>query len=469
MKKLANYKKHGIATLLSILVLSILMVLGPASAVTLSISASSSSVAEGQDVTFTPSVDIDTNERIPFTEFEVEILDESDSVVDSCSFTPSGSLVTCDSSDFSVSSTITTGIYGYGYGYGYGFTGSATESTNFGYGYGYGYSTGIDSELTFTVVWTTPDVGDDTTYTARLSGTATEGSTSVEYVSQSNVDVEVRDVSGSGGGGSSSSSSDDDEEETTDDDTTTSSGGSGSSEVDEIERFKQETGISDDTPIKSFAKKGDEKEVEVEGVELTEFLINSFEDEEVKRVLREESNREGVIPVTTTIRTKTQSYEVELDNGETKTYTRIERTIDLRNYEGEVTVVEVIPKELVESAATMFGDFEILYDDPVVKFTAQGGQEYTYFYTAPGEIDNTEEITVVAKNTQVIANEPEPTPTPTPEPTPEPQPEEPTPEEPVEELVEEAQGQSNWLTVLAVIVILGLIAGIAYYFVKKRK
>ena len=186
-----------LSIIISVAIVTIIMILGPAKAVTLGLMGlSDPTPTEGSSVTFTTYVDINTNERIPVENLILTIGTES------CTFHPNGSEI---SGDLCADVTIApneTGNYGYGYNWGY--DSEAGSNHTFGYGYGYG-NIGSSDKLSYTVEWTTPGVNSDTYYDVTLkanAGAHIYTKTFSNYIQVMNHDNGGN--SGGGGGGSTS-------------------------------------------------------------------------------------------------------------------------------------------------------------------------------------------------------------------------------------------------------------------------
>jgi hypothetical protein len=187
--------KKVIPALVIIAIIVMLVLVGPASAISLHVSTDKGSYAPADDVVFTVGVDITENgERVPVQNVTLTVSGGTNTSK-TCVFYPNGTKISgCD--HMTISRTVTSSSsYGYGYmfGYGYGYnppSGSyGTANRTFDYGYGYGYDSGYDwsggdSELLYTITWDADtDEAGYGSYTARLSAFAQQGSTSRIYKS----------------------------------------------------------------------------------------------------------------------------------------------------------------------------------------------------------------------------------------------------------------------------------------------
>ena len=205
---------------LTAFIISILLLSGPASAITLGITdISSSTPNEGSTVSFLAKVDIHTNDRIPLTNITVNMKNSSGTVVETCTFNLAGiNLTSC--ANFNITRLYGnynySAVTGYGYGYGYGYDSSSGinayinksfyDYNGYGYSYGYGYdsfSNNIKSgaeettaEFIYSVTWTTPSVSSDSNYSVQLMAYADDGTNpSVKYYTKADsLDIVVKNV-----------------------------------------------------------------------------------------------------------------------------------------------------------------------------------------------------------------------------------------------------------------------------------
>ena len=153
MKK--GIKSKSVSVFLTLMVIVTLVMLGPASAISLNLAAPNNAV-QGQDVSFSVNMELNYPDQylpIAFTEF---VFTGPNGFQETCKVYNDGSYTDC-SLDLDVDVIFNTG-YGigdrlsYGYGYNYG-----QNYQYFGYGYGYGYGNYENgSEATYNIIWHTP-------------------------------------------------------------------------------------------------------------------------------------------------------------------------------------------------------------------------------------------------------------------------------------------------------------------------
>ena len=201
------------STIVTMLVIAILIVAGPAQAVSIEFGTPSDATPDvGDTVTFDVTVTANTDENIPVENVTLDVNGTS------CDFPVNGgaSLTTDDAcAGFTLTRNPSADNafqeddrYGYGYGYGYGF-----QNTTFGYGYGYGYGSGPDAgkALSYTVTWDTTDY-DTGTYEFRFHALASDGDSSFTYSTEDSLFItlsapatttqsEATGNNGGGGGG----------------------------------------------------------------------------------------------------------------------------------------------------------------------------------------------------------------------------------------------------------------------------
>jgi len=191
-KRWANSGRSlGIAVVLTILVTTLLVVWSPptAEAVSVNLSGSYSSVAQGGSITFTTTVQIQANERLPIESANLRIFinaDLSHELIGS----PYSSPRTMDL----IATNPVTG--GYTTGVGYGYDERASTAHNFPTGYGYGSASEVVTLTYRCIITTTSWAG--TTYHARADidcGTHTFSSAVTQFA------VTIPAAAGAGGGG----------------------------------------------------------------------------------------------------------------------------------------------------------------------------------------------------------------------------------------------------------------------------
>lgn len=128
-----NRKITGI--LATLIVISIIFLIGPASAIKINLNGFSvSDVLKGNKINTTASVEINSNERIAFDNGKIYAND-----AEVCEFNPITTQIIsgCDGIEINLISSSYSHGYGYGYKYGYDYS--------YGYGYGYGYNNGYSN------------------------------------------------------------------------------------------------------------------------------------------------------------------------------------------------------------------------------------------------------------------------------------------------------------------------------------
>jgi len=155
-------KSKSVSIFLTLFVIITLVMLGPASAISLNLSAPNDA-AQGQDVEFSINMELETPDQylpIAYTEL---VFTGPDGFEETCKVFNDGSYMDC-ALDLTIEVVFNTGYgqgYGIGYGYGYNY---GYNYQFFGYGYGYGYgSYGEEPEATYNIIWHTTneiDAGD---------------------------------------------------------------------------------------------------------------------------------------------------------------------------------------------------------------------------------------------------------------------------------------------------------------------
>jgi hypothetical protein len=191
-------KRSVISVFITLIIITMLILSGPVSAVQVGIGTPSTSTpGESSTVSFVVYVDIQTNERIPVQNLTLVI---DDSGTDNlCYFLPDGTELSgplCGNVTITQLYALTwanaTNYYGYGYGYGYsagswsyGYSNTTFYSSSNGYGYGYtsgySYSANTKAELMYNVSWTTPGVTANKTYNIYLIATVDDGSSTTSW------------------------------------------------------------------------------------------------------------------------------------------------------------------------------------------------------------------------------------------------------------------------------------------------
>ena len=211
--------------ILTMLVVGFLIIAGPASAVQLHVGASESAPDEGEWITLTGHVDIDDNERIPFSDMDVIVEYMNGTEITSCFYDMAGNAIDDDNDNSTEDDCPTDSFrnidvtYNYldydlgsanftGYGYGYGFSPdiigvnqynrSFDGGYGYGYGVGYGYGSGFanPSEIQTTIEYKTPDNFDSATNIRirfKATGTGDDGRR-FYFQDQSSLGIQVQDT-----------------------------------------------------------------------------------------------------------------------------------------------------------------------------------------------------------------------------------------------------------------------------------
>jgi len=164
------------SVILCVLVLSFLLILGPAKAFVLVLGLDHNSVSKGQNATYSVNVSISTNESVPIDYIKLSLNGTID-----CKFDADGNVVS-GCVDMIVNKVNSSSSYGYGYAY----------------GYGYGYGQGI---LSYTIVVDTTNFNLGT-YTSEFT---ISSNGNLVTSNGSNLTVVSNPISGSGSGSGSGS------------------------------------------------------------------------------------------------------------------------------------------------------------------------------------------------------------------------------------------------------------------------
>jgi hypothetical protein len=200
---------------LTAFVISVLIISGPAQAITLGISEISDLTPEEQsEISFVAKIDLHENDVVALKNITANIKNNDNTVNATCTFSLNGNKLSCDSSfgDIElVSSNIEYNDSHAGYGYGYASGGYINESFGYGYQYiaGYGYdefsnSITTTAELVYNIEWTTPGVSSETSFSIEILANADDGTNTATYKTKTaqQITVEPETSSPSPGGGS---------------------------------------------------------------------------------------------------------------------------------------------------------------------------------------------------------------------------------------------------------------------------
>jgi LPXTG-motif cell wall-anchored protein len=208
-----KHKTKFISTFITLAVISLLFLAGPAKAITLGITdVSNPTPDEDSDVSFLAKVDIHTNDRIPLTNITVYVEYSNGTTVPDANITfdlnanilSSNSNPSSPFSVLKVSSTTNYDASTAGYGYGYGYNSSTGTYTNINQSFGYGYdafdsniksgSGSTTAEFIYNLTWETPQVDADTEYKIKMYTTANDGSNSAKYYLKTPETITVQQV-----------------------------------------------------------------------------------------------------------------------------------------------------------------------------------------------------------------------------------------------------------------------------------
>lgn len=212
MNRSAKASTTVVSVVLSLMVIGLLFMAGPAKAITVTVGAPSDTTPTKGD---TVTIDLDVNiealtstpatERVPINNISVYVTGPGGPY--ECFFDSAGTLIDtgvdfCDS--LSLSGTADTPVYAdnqeaEGYT-----TGGSEELVQFGYGYGYGFVDDGGTELQYTLSWDTSDASTASSYVFNARVYAAIGADAGIFTSATTRSVRVG-TSSSGGGGSRSS------------------------------------------------------------------------------------------------------------------------------------------------------------------------------------------------------------------------------------------------------------------------
>jgi hypothetical protein len=524
-KKLFNWKNPKLySILLTVVIIGMLIISGPASAVDLSVSGLPSSVVAGNPATFTVNADFNTNEGVPIEEFQVVVTDTTSGTNYTCRFGSDGSVISCDSG---FSSTITPAgtnvnqaYYSNRYGYGYGFLNNVGGYYNqsFGAGYGYGYG----SSATYL---TTPELKYSLSFTPAAAGTYTfdvyaKSSSTFKYATTSSSTLTVTAASSSSSSSSSSGGAyippdeEEKEEEPKEEPAPTVeeqiedavndavnqllSSGADAGTIEGTKKKLQEVfeevkgAIANAESIKVLATKEDAQQQvseEIEAVrEVAERAGEIFdsediefatvtETEEVNEVLYEEMDN----AVKEEVKKKLEALGLSGKDLESNAGVQIRKqtkitTITTKDGKTKAIIetvmkVEVgdhvveIPKEAAATTDFIIGNYEIIEKDPIILFKATDTIKYSIVTDAENTQDVVKESERVSVSRVVEAKNQQPEVT-TPEPT----------DDSDEPVLPEDDGGLGWLPIVLVVLLIAAIvvgylltSNVSYYNTKAEK
>lgn len=191
MKK-ASTNQRLLSIILTLGIIFVLVISGPASAVTLDISMDRDKLEEGSEVSFLVDVDIAPGEHVPVQNLTVNVTNSDDGAESYvCIFDFEGLPLT-GCTGFVIERISGSGSFASGYGYGYGAGGFA--NTSFGYGYGLGYL-GVGSEAVYNITWETPSgIDASRDYSVEFYATASDGTNMFQYRTLTGDLVSVQDT-----------------------------------------------------------------------------------------------------------------------------------------------------------------------------------------------------------------------------------------------------------------------------------
>ncbi|GBE55685.1 hypothetical protein BMS3Bbin15_01868 [archaeon BMS3Bbin15] len=131
-------RKSSISIGLTLLIITMLILSGPAAAVSINVSSLPTKIEQGNSLNFILDTNISAGENIPIYNITINVMNSTGNSVGNYTFYQNGTAIT---SGINVS-LITSAPFGYGYRYGYGYAVPlGYQNYTFGYGYGYGNST----------------------------------------------------------------------------------------------------------------------------------------------------------------------------------------------------------------------------------------------------------------------------------------------------------------------------------------
>lgn len=165
-------KRRSLSVMFTFLIITTLILIGPAQAVQVNIITEPNNAVAGEDVIFVAEVKIeDQDAYVPITYTNV-IFEGPDGFTETCKYTHDTGILECDL-DVEVNFYVDAPQgYGYGYSYGYGY--------GYDFGYGYGYNQG---NLFYSINWHTPTDMPGGNYSVKVVAVA-EGEDTYEFSSE---------------------------------------------------------------------------------------------------------------------------------------------------------------------------------------------------------------------------------------------------------------------------------------------
>lgn len=474
-KRYQSKKTKVFSSFISIAVVLMLLFSGPVRAITLGVDITDTEVTEQQDVEITAKVDLHSNDIVP-EDLNFTITIEGGGETYSCDFDINGEE---DCPGFVITPLSHNFTYQYSEnlsGYGYGYNGSVygTKRTDFGYGYGYGYKTGYgydtystsltdSAEIIFKIIWTTPEVDDETTYSVSLEAKmGSEFTYATLFENQGSFTVSPEEDSGGSGHTPSEPGEKTEYEKRLDELTEGLLLHIKKNVINVCDQMKgvivgaKESNVFTDTSQfqEQINKLGLENveavmtnliEEEVTPEELSEEVREQIKEKTGEKEFKELSNIKRNVNVITFIN----------EDGTSLSIVEISYEVELGDYVAE------IPKSIAETAEDIEGNFEVLVDDPVLLFSNTDNVEFAVESKTNEVEEKLNESIALSKLEEIEEDETEPEPVPPEDGDGEPEPTEPVEPIPPEE-EEEEKGSLAWLWIslilLAVVVVISIIA-----------
>jgi hypothetical protein len=194
MKKAES--KTIFSAITTIFIIMLIVMLGPANAVTISVATQTQPANFGDITSFIARIDMKASERVPFQNLSATITDESGNIISQCFFDMQGNKLTpCDSSFISIQK-IAEPNYDQGerIGEGYGTNNTIPDgnyTTDFGYGYGFPGSN-ITNQLQYNISWQTPNLQiAQATYKISVEANAQSSTNYFKYKTKTPTDINI--------------------------------------------------------------------------------------------------------------------------------------------------------------------------------------------------------------------------------------------------------------------------------------